>query len=221
MNKSALLIGIGFIFPTLFGGFASLAATSTSSGPFPPFDLPVLSKTDNAPAARMGLKDFAGHPVVVDMWASWCEPCKLSMPVLNEIYLEFKEKGVMVVGWNVDEDLSIAQKFAKKLKVDFPLVSDTQGMLSKAVPVIDRIPFTLFIDKDGKIVAQHYGFNDKYKATIREKVLALMKSTGSAKGTEAVPGPGVEAETGASKSKTKVKATSAPSPAKNKEKKQK
>ena len=72
--------------------------------------------------------DYKGKVLLVDIWASWCGPCRLSFPFYNELYLELKDKGFEIIGINQDSELEKAKRFAETMdpKPEFTLVADSQ-----------------------------------------------------------------------------------------------
>ncbi len=85
---------------------------------------------------------------IIDFWASWCEPCQESMPVLNDFYQSYKRDGVLVIGVSVDSSEGEADYAARRLGTDFPIVVDPG--LGSAYGV-SRIPLTFVIDRQGKV----------------------------------------------------------------------
>src|SRR4051794_28866485 len=87
-------------------------------------------------AAKLGesqktvsLKALKGQVVYVDFWASWCVPCRLSMPALDSLQKKNAARGFAVIGVNKDAKLDDAEKFAKRLPVGFPLVQDDKDAI--------------------------------------------------------------------------------------------
>lgn len=100
---------------------------------------------------EVSLSDFKGKPVVINFWASWCPPCRLEMPDLNQFAADYKDK-VAVLGINIafnDKDADM-RKFVADSKLVFPTLLDTDGKATTAYK-IGPIPTTIFVDKDGVI----------------------------------------------------------------------
>jgi peroxiredoxin len=98
------------------------------------------------------LSDFRGQRVVVNFWATWCEPCRSEMPDLNAV----DGHDVRVVGINKGQQVEVIPAFAQELGVDFQLVSDPDGDVSLAYGA-RNLPTTIFVGRDGTIAAIHYG----------------------------------------------------------------
>jgi len=106
------------------------------------------------------LSDLAGRPVILDFWATWCVPCRASMPLLSTMQGRFASRGLMVVGMSVDDDAPVkVRDFAERLHVRFPLAMASEGILDDYGP-IRSIPTTIFIDRRGRIVRRLTGYVD-------------------------------------------------------------
>lgn len=108
------------------------------------------------------LSDFEGKPVVLNFWASWCDPCKSEMPDFDEAYGEYGENIHFLIVNMTDgyqETVESAKEFIKESDYTFPVYYDTDLEAAKAYSVYS-IPTTYFIDKDGYIIAQGRGALD-------------------------------------------------------------
>src|SRR4051812_15181566 len=85
---------------------------------------------------------------IIDFWASWCGPCMLSMPVLSELYQTYKDKGLLVIGVNVDNEIEKGQAFATKMKLKFPILYDGKRELIKKIE-ITTMPTTYLLNGQG------------------------------------------------------------------------
>lgn len=154
-------------FPMLMLAF-SVYATEVGQNA-PSFTLPTL-KTD----APTSLKQFAGKVVYVDFWASWCAPCKTSFPLLNKLHQKLKAQGFEVVAINLDEDKTNAEKFLQEVPVDFTVLRDAKGELADQY-VVDSMPTSFILDKNGVVQKIHHGFVSDDIKEIETKVLELLK----------------------------------------------
>ena len=99
------------------------------------------------------LSDYAGQPIILNFWASWCVPCRTEMPALQSVYDTLQNEGLMVLGINqlyVDE-LEAAQDFVAELQLSFPNVRDEDGTVSEQQYQIIGLPTTYFISPNGDI----------------------------------------------------------------------
>ncbi|MBK7890344.1 MAG: TlpA family protein disulfide reductase [Bdellovibrionales bacterium] len=117
-------------------------------------------------------KLMKGKVVIVDFWASWCEPCKIELPALNAHHKKFKGK-VMIVGINVDDDINEAKSFLKEHGVSFPLAYDKDKKMVNALE-ISTMP-TSFILSEGKVIKIHSGFRAGDEKKIEEEIKSLLK----------------------------------------------
>src|SRR5258708_24809639 len=108
------------------------------------------------------LSDFRGKAVLLNFWATWCEPCKIEMPWFVELQKEYGPQGFQIVGVAMDEDANTddISKFAKKLAVNYPVLlgKDSVGESYGGVGVL---PATVFIDREGKLVAREFGLQSR------------------------------------------------------------
>lgn len=126
--------------------------TGIEVGQYPPtFALPDLDGNNVA------LGDFRGSVVVVDLWATWCPPCREEIPVLIDLYSEYKDDGLVILGVGLDRggaaDLA---PFVEKNGITYPILVGDRAV-SEAYKVTG-IPTTFIIGRDGRIVAKHVGF---------------------------------------------------------------
>ena len=68
------------------------------------------------------LSRYAGKPLVVNLWATWCGPCRLEMPQLVALYQQYKDKGLTIIGISIDDSPAEIRAFAKEYSVDYPLL---------------------------------------------------------------------------------------------------
>lgn len=101
--------------------------------------------------------ELAGKVVLLDFWASWCGPCAKSFPELDALYKEYRERGVVVLGINVDEERSAMDAFLKKLPVTFPIVRDARQKLVAKVNV-GSMPTSVLLERSGRERFRHSGF---------------------------------------------------------------
>ena len=109
----------------------------------PSFDTVDISGTPHR------LADHAGKVVLVNVWATWCGPCKREMPRLNRLYQERKGEGLMVFGFS-DEDVELQRTFAQRLKVSYPLLT-ANGQVADLYRNTAKYPATYLIDRKGRL----------------------------------------------------------------------
>lgn len=136
--------------------------------PAPDFTLKALD------GSNVKLNELRGTVVLVNFWASWCGPCRTEMPLLDNLYREYRDYGFTVLGINLDEEHSQALKLLDKVPVTFPVLFDPDNRTSETFAV-DAMPTTVLIDRNG-VVRHHHrgykeGFMDKYEQQVKELVL--------------------------------------------------
>ena len=125
-------------------------------------------------AAMMRLSSLRGQVVYVDFWASWCVPCRASMPFLDREFRRLAGRGFTVLGVNKDVVAADAERFLKRVPVDFPLVSDPDDRLARAFEV-KAMPSGYLIDRAGRVRYVHRGFAPETAAALRAQVELLLK----------------------------------------------
>jgi thiol-disulfide isomerase/thioredoxin len=109
--------------------------------------------------------------VIVDFWASWCEPCKVELPALEKLHKKYKGK-LTVIGVNVDDDMNEAKNFLKDHPVSFDLVHDKGQKIAGEIG-IEKMP-TSFILSKGKIIKVHQAFRPGDEQKIEAEVKKIL-----------------------------------------------
>ncbi len=95
--------------------------------------------------------DIKGKPMIVEFWATWCPPCRASIPHLNEVNKKFKDKGLVIIGIS-NEKKEVVEEFRKKVSMEYNVAIDANSLGEKFG--IEGIPQAFIVGKDGKIVWQ-------------------------------------------------------------------
>jgi peroxiredoxin len=100
----------------------------------------------------IALTDLRGKVVVLNLWASWCPPCRAEMPALNAAYQKFRDQGLVVLGANTmfQDDENSARAAIRDWGLTFPIVFDRDGATSRQYR-LQAMPTTFFIGRDGVI----------------------------------------------------------------------
>ena len=98
----------------------------------------------------VSLGDFRGEPVLLNFWATWCSPCRIEMPYLQQIYEEWSDRRLVLLTVNIGESPSTVKQFMQVNNLSLPVLLDTSKSVSRKY-MISGIPTTIFIDKDGII----------------------------------------------------------------------
>lgn len=105
---------------------------------------------------QVALSEHRGKVIFMDFWASWCPPCRNSIPEVEKLYARFKDDRVLILGVNVEGDPSAAKKFAASKGIRYTVLLGDQ-QTSRAYKV-SGIPAFFIIDAEGKIVQRYTGF---------------------------------------------------------------
>lgn len=101
---------------------------------------------------KLNLSELRGHPVVLNLWASWCLPCRGEMPAIEKVYQRYKDSGLVVIGLNLtsqDSETDV-RAFVQELGLTFPIVLDRDGSVVARYQLLG-LPSTFFIDRSGII----------------------------------------------------------------------
>lgn len=114
---------------------------------------PLFSLPDEK-GKQVSLKDFRGKYVIIDFWASWCQPCRASFPAVADLYKQYKAKGLEVLGVSLDRSEPAWRKALAEEKAPWTMVLDNKGTVAKDYAV-KTIPLLVLIDKDGKVIGRY------------------------------------------------------------------
>jgi thiol-disulfide isomerase/thioredoxin len=111
---------------------------------------PVLAMHDDGGRA-VSLADYRGKIVVVNLWATWCPPCRAEMPDLSRLASAYASSGVVVLGVDQGESAQRAAAFAHSLRIDYPIWIDDEQRYGRLFTALG-LPTTVFVGRDGVIV---------------------------------------------------------------------
>jgi peroxiredoxin len=118
------------------------------------------------------LADYQGKVVLLEFWATWCGPCKESMPELERLYATYRDRGFEIIAISLDESESAVREFVEEYRLSFTVVIDDVDVNS-AYGVFS-IPTTFILDKSGQIVKKHLGFAPGLFDSFSEEIEALL-----------------------------------------------
>jgi len=133
------------IFGVLFFGIICEALHAQTAVPKPGDPLPTLALNYLGKPPELN-----GKPVLVEFWATWCPPCRKSIPHLNQIYSKYRSKGLEIVGIT-DENEATVKKFQEQIPMDYNVAINTPESIYRQFG-IEGIPTAFLVDKKGKIV---------------------------------------------------------------------
>jgi len=157
----------------LLSTFFLLASSSLSHAVQEGQPVPACPAALTENGAKLDLGAYKGKVLLIDFWATWCPPCKKSMPFLNSLRNERLQDGFEIIAINVDEDTEAARQFLKTHPVDYQMAFDPKGECPRIFEV-QAMPSSYFVDKQGKVRAIHLGYRDNDQDFIRTQVGALL-----------------------------------------------
>jgi thiol-disulfide isomerase/thioredoxin len=109
--------------------------------------------------AQLDIADWRGVPVVINLWASWCGPCRAEAADLENVYLQSKSRGVEFLGLNTRDGLAAAKAFNTRFKTSYPSIQDRDGQLTLVFGNLGpaATPSTMILDSKGRVAARILG----------------------------------------------------------------
>jgi len=151
-----------------------LSTVNASAGAPPDFRLQDLD------GQWFTLSEHLGENVVyVTFWATWCVPCRREMPHLEQLYKDFGDQGLTIIGVNTDPPgtTSKIKPYIKRYQISYPTLLDpTNNVLDKYNPTRE-LPYAVLIDRDGNVVQVFPGYRTGDEEILREKIVALLGPT--------------------------------------------
>lgn len=168
-RRSRRQILVGVVAVILIGGFTALLVVGLAANKVdtridsaiargelkkpPEFTLPVLA--NGSPVGKrvgepLSLSELRGHPVVVNFWASWCDPCKREAPILEAAWQATRGRGVVVLGIDIQDLSEKARAFIARYGQTYPSVRDKGDGTYRAYG-LTGVPETFFLDRAGRV----------------------------------------------------------------------
>jgi thiol-disulfide isomerase/thioredoxin len=121
------------------------------------------------------LQQDRGNVLLLDVWATWCEPCKWALPTYEQLAQRYADRGFRVYAINVDEDRNLVKEFLEESKLSLPVLLDENAAIAENVLKVTLMPTSFIVDRRGFIRFVHQGFGGqeipRYEAEI-EQLLA-------------------------------------------------
>ena len=139
---------------------------------------PILEtlKLEDLEGEPHALSEYLGKgPLLLDFWATWCKPCLMAMPELEELYGDLHERGLQLVGINEDgpRNASKVKPFVRSHGYSFPILLDLNRRAQTRLNAV-TLPTTLLLDSEGTVVHVSFGYRKGEIAKLREQIEAML-----------------------------------------------
>jgi cytochrome c biogenesis protein CcmG/thiol:disulfide interchange protein DsbE len=124
-------------------------------------------------APPLDLSPYAGRVIYVDFWASWCAPCKASLPWLQDLQGRRRDEGLTVLLVNVDRDRKAAEAMLARQGVTLPVAWDPDGKIAQAY-ALEGMPSSFVYGRDGRLRDRHVGFDPRHADELERSIAALL-----------------------------------------------
>jgi peroxiredoxin len=160
---TAMVVALMLVF-----GF-NVARQRNAEAGAPPFSMVGQSAPDFSLQTLDGktvrLSDFRGKAVLLNFWATWCEPCKVEMPWFTEMQKQYGPQGLQILGVAMeDTEPSDIQEFTRQMRVDYPILVGRESQrdaLATSYGGVQFLPETFYIDRDGKVMERIFGLKGR------------------------------------------------------------
>jgi peroxiredoxin len=154
---------------------------ATTNGQIPAPQVGFLAPEFRLPSTtgeEIALSELRGQPVLVNIWATWCPPCRAEMPAMQEVYQEYQESGFTILAVNATHQDNAAEAiaFGESYGLSFPILFDRDGEVSRLYEV-RALPTSFFIDDQG-IIRELVVGGPMSEALLRIRVEELIEAGG-------------------------------------------
>lgn len=122
----------------------------------PPFELQRVDSDAESRAGSLSLADLGGKIVLVNFWATWCEPCESEMPAMERLYRSLPRARFELVAVSIDEDAALVERFDEEYQLSFPILLDPTQEIYRDYQTMG-VPESLLIDSSGRVVERYVG----------------------------------------------------------------
>ncbi|HEX9023137.1 MAG TPA: TlpA disulfide reductase family protein [Geobacteraceae bacterium] len=158
--KGALLAALLLTFP------AVASAVPKKGEPAPPFKVTTTS------GQQVTLANYRGSVLIIDFFASWCQPCKRSIPHLIELNRKYGKKGLQILGLSLDEDKDDLVDFITPLRLNYPAALANEDL--QAEYGLRSLPTFFIINKKGVVAEKYMGLTDEVKKNVEATIVRLL-----------------------------------------------
>ena len=140
----SIVVGLGLLALLAFAFFSPYGGRPLQGEPAPDFSLDLFD------GSEVSLSDLRGQVVVLNFWASWCNPCRQEAPDLQEMWEMFEGRGVMFLGLSYKDAEDASRAFIQEFGITYPNGADPRGKIGRSYGVT-AVPETFVIDAEGKV----------------------------------------------------------------------
>jgi peroxiredoxin len=133
----------------------------------PDFSLPELS------GQELSLSDYRGRVVLLDFWATWCDPCREETPSFVELQNKYRDRGFQIIGVSMDDTPEPVHEFYRQFKMNYPVVMGN-ARTGELYGGVLGLPIAFLVGRDGRIYTKHIGAVDI--ALLQKEILSLLQS---------------------------------------------
>jgi len=164
---AALVFAACFACATSGGGGGAGAVSNQVGAPLPAI------KVDSLAGKKIDVASYRGRVLLLDVWASWCGPCKQELPMLDEMARRLKHQGIDVLAVSVDQERANVDKFLKgRGRWSLTIAHDPDGLIAERLQP-DKMPTSYVIDRSGIVRYVNAGFVPDDAATIEKRLLEV------------------------------------------------
>ena len=156
---------------------AAVLATTGLSAQLPGDTAPAFS-LETLDANPASLADYAGNPVLINFWASWCKPCRTEIPLIIAAHRTHQKAGLAILAINLTDQERSAKdihKFQAEFQMPFPVLLDKKGRARKLYK-LRGVPTSVFVGSDGLVRSVHQGPIDE--GTLQQRLAEIMLPSG-------------------------------------------
>lgn len=174
MNTKKVLAGVvvvvaacGILFLARHFRSSALRPASAERAVAPDFSLPELT------GERLTLSAYRGKVVLLDFWATWCDPCREEIPHLVELQNKYRGRGLEIIGVSMDDGPEPVRDFYQRFKMNYPVVMGN-AKTGELYGGVLGLPIAFLIGRDGRIYAKHAGATDV--SVFEKEIVSLLQS---------------------------------------------
>jgi|SRR5690606_10653776 len=175
MTLGLLILGGLILYSWFSDGGVTAPSSFTATDWQPPEDrktLDVSATLQDLDGRKVKIADLDDKVLFINLWATWCGPCRIEMPSMADLHHEFSSKGLRIVAIS-DEDPETVRQYLERNPYPFQILMDEEGTLFRKLG-ITGIPASLILDQQRRVAYAHTGALDWYSPQIRDRFYKLL-----------------------------------------------